>query len=613
MKMIAKYNGLIALTILGAALLAACTVDEPETVQGSKGVRAYAEVTLNHRVSVETRMVQNTYDGWSVSTFNDPEEDIAGIFITKGKQNPENLEDFSLPITNGVMKYEGTTGTNSFRFGNSEYVLDPTTVGGNYSMMYYPYYEDMPDPWINDPLPGLPLRKTSGGIEKCIDYMCTNVAGYTSIKVSNNVLNPSFYHYFVNLIVQRGKDFDDPKTCDKIWIVMEKPCTDIRIRQNSSTGIYYQKLQYTPDAGKTEEELTIDLMQDVVKPADDFFDQYNDPKASFKVNKYAVWETWQGSPYQGKTSQYAIIPPGIGYALDTNSNSYVNSDCGKIYFILIQDNDGHWQRVSDFYLYSSTSSLRYGESGKRYVLTIQREGVNVVARPSLVSWDEELEVTYNHKNGIHDYQQYKAWAGDYNRYITEGRPESMRETLKQYGDGETVTGSDYTSWKFYINDDIAFPNNGEDFAVINQLDDQLEGTSTYRTYSISNIHGPLINTIGEKGVLKALDFPNVRLKQEGEAEVFANAPYGAVTRVLDGGTIDQCNVIEGVLVTPNEVGMVAGKVTEKGGTVKNCIVSGNVFGKSTAAGYNGLFGTVEEGQGAETDGTTFKGLRFTQN
>lgn len=624
MKKITKYSWLVPLAAM-AVLVVSCTNEMEEGQEPApKGSRAYAEVTLCNTATAETRAMRNTYDGWSVSRFNDTQKDVAGMYAVRGQQNADDMTRFEQPVANIPMYYEGLVAAdnNSYRFGNSAYTLDATTVYNYQSIMYYPYYEDMPDPWASDPKRGLWLRQEDSGLEKCIDFMCTSDS--YRIAEENGVMTPKFRHYFVNLVVQRGEGFQKA-TCRDIWIVMQNPCTDIRIKRSrdfstTSTSTSYNftyYLQYTPggkDGTESEEDAMIDLMDEVRAVDSNAAALPEQEKEHYKVNKYAVWKTWEASSYGGKESRYAIIPPGYGnYLNSVYTSSSDAASFGKVAFILIQDDNGKWQRVSDFYLYSSSS--RYGSSGNRYVLTITLEGVKVVVRPTLEAWEDEVEVTDVHKVGIDNYTTYRDWANRYNLYIKENRSPDHHDELLKYGDSKEI--GDKVSWTFYINHDITFASNEK--VVIDQLDDVLEGTSTYTTYKMSNIQGPLINKIGENGVLRALEFSDVYLVQSksdvnpsGEPNEFASQSYGALTRELAGGKIEKCRV-EGVLFSNNAAGMIAGTVSA-GGTVENCNVSGNVFGSSTAEGYGGLFGTVVDGTTPPTmPGTQYEGLKFIEN
>lgn len=580
--MATKYRVLIPLIAL-AAFVTSCTSEKEFAGKSTpKGTRAYVEATISNVVNAETRVSRNPYDNWSVYTFGPG--DVAGMYTLKGIQNPDNLEDFSRSVINGKMYYEGQTGS-YYRFGNSDFVLDPSIVGStsnnNYSTMYYPYYEDMPNPLDATVQMGIPLRKFDNGVEKCIDFMYTNSG--SAITLTNGVLSPSFRHYFSSLVLQRGEGFNNPPDDDRIWVVMNDPFTDIRIKQSSATSYFNYALQYTP-GDETEEELMVNVME-LADP---------DTERTYVVNKYAIWEAWLGNPYNMKTSRYAIIPPGK-----------------TVYFILIQDNFGNWQMVSDFYL--NAAGDKTGTAGNRYVLTIELEGVKVVVRPVAVeSWDDEIEITDVHKVGIDDYAEYFDWATTYNAYIENNRSETYVEQLTKFGDAVKNTETDYLSWTFYINsDNVKFPaDNIADFAQINQLDDVLEGTSTYTHYSISNLRNTMVLKMGEKGAIRALNFKDVYLVQPPADDGEPGKPFAALVGEMEGGTIENCHIVNGVLVGENEVGMIAGSAT--GGTVKDCVVSGNVIGASSADGeYNGLFGKVE-GNVTLTNNRT-SGLKFIQN
>lgn len=581
MKMAAKYGWLVPLIAL-AALTACESATETVESPAARGTRAYAEVTIGNTVYAETRATQNPYDNWSVYTFGPG--DVAGIYTLKGKQKDNDPDDFSDSVMNGEMYYEGQTGT-AYRFGNSNIVLDPTIVGStlnyNYSLMYYPYYKDMPDPMDATMQPGLWLRQMDSGVEKCVDFMYTSSS---CISLSSGVLAPYFYHYFTSLVLLRGAGFNAPPTDSHIWVVMKDPFTDIRIRETLNTSgnptAFTYNIQYNPPADETED----DLMVDIMKMADP------ETEKTYTVNKYSVWEAWDGSNYNAQAARYAIIPSGK-----------------EVFFFLIQDNYGNWQTVSDFYL--SAAGNKTGSTSTRYVLTIELEGLKVVVRPVAVeNWDDEIEITDIHKVGINTSAEYRRWAEIYNAYTDEAnnRSDAYVEQLQAFGDAKRDSSTGEISWTFYINHDIEF--DAADFAQINRLDDVLEGTSTYTNYEISNIRNTMVRNMGPNGAIKALNFNDVYLIQQpaGDGEP---QPFGALVGTMNGGLVEKCNIINGVLVSENEVGMIAGSVT--GGTVRNCTVSGNVIGSSTAEGYGGLFGTAQ-GNVTTTNNKT-GGLKFIEN
>ena len=587
MKMAEKYRWLVA-TIALAVLATSCDSEaEPADEVAPKGTRAYADVTLSNSVSAETKATLNSYDHWTVSTFGSGDE--TGMITLAGRQNPENPADFSLRVMNERMVYEGRMGT-AYRFGTTGIVIDPETVNSDASFMYYPYYAGMPDPDDKSGLPGLPLRRTDGGIEKCIDFMTTMNPTQNSVNVkyrltlTNGVLTPTFYHYFVTLVMQRGEGFDkapDPR----IWVVMKNPYTDIKFKVTYTSYNYFSYvLQYNPSAF---EEEGADLMVDLHQLPNDMSGGTGESEP-FNVNKYALWETWEGGNYNAIESRYVIIPPKE-----------------DIFFIYIQDNYGTWQKVSDFKL----DDGRMGALGYRYVLTVMLKGTKVVVRPVTIQrWDDEINIADIRKVGINDYSEYYDWVSTYNAYIEGNRNESYVEKLRKFGDVTVNTESNELSWTFYINDDIEF--SGEhmaDFAQIKQLEDALEGSSTYINYSIKNIRGTMVEKMGPGGAIRALDFKDIYLVQAASADM---QPYGALVGEMSGGTVERCNVLNGVLVSQCEVGMIAGKAT--GGEVKGCTISGNVIGQSTADGYYGLFGTAEENAVTMENNRTV-GLQFIKN
>ena len=586
-----KYGWLIAAAVLALSIVS-CTADAgSDGAQPPKGTRAYADVTLAGSVNAETRASLNAYDHWSVSTFGPGDE--AGMITVYGRQNPENRADFSLPVQNERMVYEGRMGT-YYRFGTTEIVIDPQTVNSDASFMYYPYYADMPDPDDKTGLPGMPLRQMDGGIEKCVDFMCTikwtsgTVNVLYRIQLTNGVLTPEFKHYFTSLVLQRGEGFENAPD-KRIWVVMKNPYTDVRFNVYHSSGsnsYYYHKyiLQYNPEVfGPTGDDLMVDLHR---LPYEDSAD---DPKETepFNVNKYALWQTWEGNAYNGLESRYVVIPP-----------------LEDVYFIYIQDNYGNWQKVSDFKL----DTGKAGAHGTRYTLTIMLVGTKVVVRPvSIVPWDEELNIADMRDFGINDTSEYFNWVSAYNAYIAGDHSESAVEKLKEFGEATENTATGELSWTFYINDNLDFGGvNSNDFAQITRLDDAIEGASTYTNYSIANIRDTMVKKMGEGGAIRALDFENIYLVQQTSDE-----PFGALVGVMEGGTIERCNMLNGVLVSENEVGMIAGKAT--GGKVSECVVSGNVIGKSTADGYGGLFGVVEPENCVSVSDSRTRGLQFVQN
>ena len=525
-------------------LLTSCTTeaDIPGLQAGAGPATFY--VTIDNLAVADTRASKNSTDNWGIATFG--AGDVCGMFATGGRQSPTDQSVYTFPVDNEPMYYEGRT-DNYYRFGNAEVVLDPTSMGSYYSLLYYPYYPDMPDAEDQSDLPGLKIRQTDvDGIEKCVDLMTTDTY---RINVSNGVMKPNFNHRFYSLAIQRGEGFRNAKD-RRIWVVMASPVTDIRVHRPRYEYVF--STQYHPAEGE-------EVMTRIVT-------QNGKEYPSFDVNKYQLFETWQGAALNGIESRFAILPPK------------------PIAFLFMQDDYEEWHVVSDFALYTGTldtssgKSPKQGDSGYRYILTIDLVGVDVTVRPvTVVPWNDETNITDIYKVGINTYQEYNEWASIYNSYVERGRPEdeTIVNQLKNYGDAVRV--GDRYEWKFYINHKMEFPSS--EFVRIYRLEDTLEGTSTYTNYTISNIRDYLIESIEDGGVLKALDFDDLFIIQpETDSEV---VQFGAVTKELKGGTIEGCNIRNAIVVGNNEVGILAGEV--KGGTVKNCDISGDVIGTSSAS------------------------------
>ena len=549
------------------SVLSSCSNDIEGLVTAKRGVPAVAEVTVGKMENVETRAIFEV-DNRSVAAFSNG--DKVGFYAVAGKQNLNEEEDYSLPIVNETMNYEGMI-NGKYKFGNPDLLIDPETVNSKPSKMYYPYYPDMP-PMLADrtTVPGIPLREKDPqtGIERCIDFMYTSGS---SITLANGVLlSPTFEHYFGVIGIQRGAGFDNPKD-GRIYVVMERPYTHVRIYQTSETGAFSNQLQNLTDVPESE------LITEIV-PGENVG----------KVNKNRVWETWQGQDYKGVPTYYMISPQNV------------------VSFIVIQDNHGKWQKVADFYL--ENEPYKVLNFNKRFILKIQQEGIDVTIRPvAIEDWDDEIEISDNRKVGIHDFAEYNDWAYTYNSYRNgEQNNPTIIARLRAYGDSKTntVTG-EIEEWTFYINNDIDF--SGGEFYQVMSLNDRIEGSSTYKNYVISNIKGMMFGEIGPKGSIGSLDFDNIYLIQDDSD----NEPYSPLIGKMEEGKIDKCNINNAIVVAHSPVGMVAGSVN--GGSITNCTFSGDAIGLSSAEvnGAKGLFGTIER-MPSMTNVYT-KGLKFIEN
>lgn len=542
----------------------------------------YAQIGENNEVEGETRASYNTYDKWSVSAFDVGDE--VGLFAVSGQQNPEDDTLYDTEIENGKMYCDGRTG-NYYRFSNGDIVVDPPTVHANYSIMYYPYFADMPAAYDKASLPGLPIRQTDDdGIEKCTDVMQTFIyskgttnntnSGYDPyyyvnyLPIASGVLQPKFYHLMTQIVVQRGNRFTSAPD-DRVWIVMKEPCTDVRITQTSPTSSFSYKLQAMYDNGDEFVELPD-----------------NDGKVN-RINKHRVWQAWKGNVLNSQESHYAIIPSQ------------------EVSYILIQDSEGIWQKVTDFYLhFENKLTSKEAIMGHRYIISVSMSGSNVLAKMlSVKNWNDGGQITDRRPAGINDKNEYFEWVSLYNSYTSTGRNPGNEDALREFGDvvKNEITGE--ASWTFYLYSNIHF-REGEPY-MISSLDDTLMGASIYTNYCVTGLQSFWIDELGPNGKLYAVDIEDLYIIDIGESDYTFT---GGLIRKMEGGTLENCNLLNGILVSNKDAGILAGSVT--GGKILDCTFSGQVIGSGTAAPpYSALFGQDPYGE-PDLTGTTYSELFF---
>lgn len=567
----AKYKNIFFATLL-TGVLAACSAEDPEVTGGhSFAGPAVVEASIGEINIAESRATHNTYDLWTIATFTI--DDNVGLFTVKGMQDPNNEDSYDLEVKNGKMFFESVTGSR-YRFSNSDIILDPVKVHDNYSVMYYPYYENMPDPDDTSAgLTGLPIRvededQMGNKIEKCIDFMETSMYSYKSsgsfysssvhkLPITSGVLQPSFYHYMSQIVVQRGEGFKNAAD-PRVWVVMKNAYTDIRVLHTSHSTNYIYQLQNTLDTGLEKVSLPVD----------------GTPKLT--VNKHRVWQAWKGNDYNGIESYYAVIP------------------CSDVAYIFMQDDKGEWRGITDFYLDYQTSNNSYvtSKSAKmscRYIVTAEMEDIRPVIRPvAIENWTDGGVITDQRDAGINSLPEYREWVTAYNAYVTNGRSAEYEEPLKEFGDVVKDSATGEAAWTFYVNTNLNLPDNFSDKII--RLEDILLGSSVYVKYKISNIHSSLIGEIGNGGVLKSLEFHDLYIIDIDDND---NAFTGGIIDDLDDGMVESCNIVNGIIVSNKSVGMLAGKV--KTTTMKDCIISGQVIGSETSEDFPGLFGVSKEG------------------
>ena len=573
---ITGYIGALAALLAGLVLVSCSNYLDDDMARGP--VPLSVDFTVEDRVDAYGTRTTADVDGWIISSFS--VGDLGGIYATSGIQDPEDPNDFSKSVSNGKVYCQSSSGT-SCRFGNSDIVVDPTTLSSNNnrSIIYYPYFEDMPDPQAEEGV-GMPIRVVDPDDPennerlKCIDFMHSYSTGTnTNISVSNGQMSPRLSHYFPSLIIQRGVGFSNAPD-QRVWVVTKDTYSHLRVVQATPTSYFDIKLDN--NFTETGDEAMV-YIQDK---------ETGENISRFKVDKNCVWEAWPGRTEATRNSRYVVIPPV------------------EVAFILMQDDLGNWQNVSDFYL--SSSGSRKPLVRNKYTLSVSQKGAEVVARPiSVTAWNENEDITDNRKVGISYYNEYNDWVSLYNTYIQYDRSEEYHEALSHYGDGVYNTATGRTSWTFYINDNIVFPPNETDFYQITKLDDVLEGSSTYTNYRLDNFKNTLIGEMTENGILRALEVRDFYFIQPSGA----TTPYSPLIGTLNGGTVENIIVRNGIVISSNAAGMIAGKAI--GGTVTGCTISGDVIGSSAPTGFEGIFGEVE---GAPTvTGNNTSGLKYLPN
>ena len=586
--------------------MSSCTKEhEPVADDSLELVPAVMDVTIGAMDAPQTRHnVDNTTDHWTTRSF--AAGDRLGLFATSGIVGPDGMPGW---IKNEYMTNEQAAGSSTYRFRNDNLMLNigmlsNSTVG---KYVYYPYTDEMPVPYFDptnisktsdghyyyyaDPTKesttydpefrgqnkkGLRLRQNVDGVDRCVDYMFIS-----SISLTNGALGGGFYHGFCEMIILRGEGFDKvPDTVaaedrDKITVALTAGYTRMTLALflNNNTGQYsWRTILYYLD---------------------------NDGCASAEEAKR--WEAWKGEDYIDSDNGEPVPREAWYVILPTRSHSLTTVNYVELY-----DNDGVLQRVSNFDLYVNPDTGigdKYMRYNKRYALEVMMVEAGATIRPHEISdWEEGLDgsndITDERTAGINNYDDFYNWAIAYNYFITNvksgtERPKTKEEVaaspLSLYGDYDL----DNKLWMFYINGDINLPSNAP--VGIDELQDILEGASSFSRYSISNLKGTFINTISGNGCLRNLEFDNLYVKPSSSS--YYNNTAGALTNHLNGGSIENCSINNGTMVgsSAGDIGMLCGTVSS--GSVTNCSASGAVIGSTFSSGTYaaGLFGKVETG------------------
>ncbi|MCH5319333.1 MAG: hypothetical protein J1E38_06450 [Paramuribaculum sp.] len=539
----------------------------------------YTNIEGANKASISRASSTTIDDKWSIVSF-EPQDKI-GIFSSGG-----NFRDENGPFNNEELTYDGA------RFiGEGGSTFSPTYMNGAETLIYYPY-----SPNISDS--GLLLRTTADG--EAVSTRCIDMLTSSELEITGNdggqdmALFGKMTHSFAELIIMRGEGFDSPPAdtdeiqYSRITAVLSDPVTRIQITMSLDPWSCTPVLTYNPS---------------------DISDQ----------DEARKWDAWQGGNFgitetnpDGKEAWYVIVPTvGSQQGIKKpGARSYVD-------YIELYDNDGHLQRVSGLKL--SGQNSKYVDAGWRYPMEItMNELVPTVNPYPIVPWGEDTNLTDERKRGINNLTEFAAWVRDYNAYMLDPNNDQKINALLSYGD-KYVDPDGNVSWHFYLLSDIDLSSynplpyvdsNGETIdpssegVIIPKLLDILDGRSTtlvdskFINHKITGLTKTFIGEMSvnksnqNNGSLQNLDFIEPFINND--ANVDSNT--GIMANTIDGGSVENCNIIDGKLLNPGgPAGMVCG--TMNAGIVRNCTFSGLLVSTSpsTSENWGKLVGTTPTG------------------
>lgn len=527
----------------------------------------YTNIDGLNQAAVSRASTTTIDDQWSIVSFDTG--DKIGIFSSGGNFREENG-----PFDNEELTFDGA------RFiGEGGSTFSPTYMNGAETFIYYPYSSEISDP-------GLLLRTTKEGETaplRCIDMLTSYELEITGNDGGQDMaLFGKMTHSFAELIIMRGKGFDNPPEdtdeikYSRITAVLSEPFTRVKITMSLDPW------SCTPSLSYNTEDMPV---QDDARK----------------------WDAWQGGNYGitqtnpvGKEAWYVVVPTvGSQQGIKRPGNrSYVD-------YIELYDNDGHLQRVSGLKL--SGQNSKYVDAGWRYPMEItMNELVPTVNPYPIEPWGEDTNLTDERKRGINNLTEFAAWVRDYNAYMLDSKNEQKINALLSYGDKYQDPDGNI-SWHFYLLSDIDLSNYnplpfvGSDGETINptegvilpKLLDILDGRSTtlvdskFINHKITGLTKTFVGEMGvnssnqNNGSLQNLDFIEPFINND----VSVVSSTGILANSIDGGSVVNCNIIDGKLLNPGgPAGMVSG--TMNSGIVRNCTFSGLLVCSSTSTVEN---------------------------
>lgn len=560
------------------ACLSSCALDEP------KGAEEYAPspLAINANIcgNVPTRAVTNpkdTFDGWSYIDFQ--AGDRMGFFSSGGNYTNGNYGE--APFVNQELIYTGGVGGDNFRDPNDTQ-FSPTHMKGNEIFMYFPYSEDIVSSG------GVALRTNTGPNEehldtaRCIDFLSTDYLSiYSQNTSSQAALYGEFKHTFAELIIMRGKGFDNPPEIPgvnqwEIKVVLNTAITGLKVDMNEEG----EPWKCTPTF-------------------------VYDPASGMEKEEAQAWNAWLGGNFYlteqdtvGQNAWYVIVPTIGCQANVGQKRSGVRT---IVEYVELYDNDGNLQRVSSLRL--SNSNTKYVDGGWRYPMQITMEELVPTANPcAIIPWNSDVDLTDARVRGINNLTEFSNWITAYNAYLTSPSEETINALL-QYGD-LYKNADDTNYWHFYVLTDLDLSSLTTDAnsPIIPRLQDILDGQSTefsngrFLNYNITGLNAPLVGTLaGDNADIMNFNFTQPDIQFVAGAD----DPAGIIANVMEAGaSVVNCAIRQGTMYHPDgPAGMIVGSI-ESTCLIKDCTVSGYLI---SGEKFDALVGVAPGGYASDNN------------
>ena len=532
------------LSLLLGLLAVSCSVDDPGgPARSDEALPLVLYASISGTGSAVTRASRITiHDKWSYSNFEG--KDVMGFYSSGGDWAADNGKG---EFNNRKLTYDGE------RFTDEQgATFSPSHMSGSQVFMYFPYSESMNDP-------GLKLRQEEPDdqgqkTERCIDFLSSDKI---TLQGSSSALYGTFEHAFSELIIMRGKGFDNPP-----------------LYRNEADKIDYGRITAVLNAGFTHIKVNLHAEDDSWSCSPELVFVPSSPELSDEDRleeelKARRWNVWKGGNYSitgkdedGRDAWYVIVPT-------------LNGRQTSVEYIELYDNEGYLKQVKSLNLSNNT---KYLQPGWRYPMEITMEDLIPTVNPfNIVPWNGEVDLTDQRMRGIGDPTEFELWMQAYNAYLEKPDDPETINALFKYGD-ELLDAERKRSWHFYLLADLdlsrlSLPESS--VCILPRFEDIIDGLSTtfvngkFINHTISGLSKTFIGNMTKNGSVQNLDFisPNVTNSEQ------STAPAGIIANSMDRTSVINCNIDNGTLFNPGgPAGMVVGSMN--GGNIENCTLSG---------------------------------------